>query len=98
MKSFEITSAAVDLARAAARQGGIRGTNCVVAQAATPKLEGAVVTDCGSFYVDTDKGSFEFVGGYTGEQAKKVRNVIDLFRSGKDEELKKSLPLVVVLK
>lgn len=86
-------------ARKAFRANGnkVLASNCLIATAATKSL-GETVKDCGSFYVDTDKGAYEFVGGYNAPAATSLREIMDLFRSDRDDELKHRLPIIITLK
>lgn len=105
MKALVITTTALEAARAAVKANGnkVHASNCLIAQAAAiafnkPEVGATVVKDCGSFYADTNNGNLEFDGGYNGAQAFVLRGIIDLFRQGKDNEIRVQLPLTITIK
>lgn len=105
MKILVITEAALDAAIIATKaRGNVNASDCLMAQAAkiglaTPgDTDQVTVTDSGSFYLDTNKGTFEFEGGYTGKQAQELRGVIAAFGGGNYSGVRARLPLNIVVK
>ena len=100
MKVLVITSTHLDQAIAARGTEGTVASKDPIAFAAKDALKGETpveVKDCGSFYVDTNIKNLSFAGGYTGEQAKTLRRLINDFGNNNFDAIRKSLPLTISL-